>query len=141
MRGNEHRLELLKRISERLKDDLREKVRHDPDAASVYSQDKSSFEQLTRELQHRKSSLELNHLELFGKMRGKGATFVYVYLIVYSVFSAFVIGLQGFRIKQFVLPETALDILIGSTAVSAISLVATVLKGLFPTNPKKSFKR
>jgi len=141
VKSNEDRLELLKRVSERLQEDLREKVRHNPDAASQFSQDIDSDKQLSRELQHRKSKLELQHLKLFGKMRGKGAKFVYVYLIVYSAFSALVIGLQGFRIGQFLLPETALDILIGSTAVSAISLVATVLKGLFPTHTKKSLKR
>lgn len=78
---------------------------------------------------------------LAAKMRRRRAQAVYWYLVGYSLFTAAVIVLQGFRYKGFRLNETALSIMIGSTAVSAISLVAIVLKGLFPIHAKKSSNR
>lgn len=88
-----------------------------------------------------RASIKNDDMRLAAKMRRKSAQAVYWYLVGYSVYSASVILLQGFSWHEFSLPMMALNILIGSTAVSAIGLVAIVLRGLFPTHPRKSFKR
>ncbi len=64
-------------------------------------------------------------------LRGNYAKNVFRYLIFYSVFVAFVLLLAGFKVCGFRLSEDVLFALVGSTAVSAIGLVATVVAGLF----------
>jgi len=39
---------------------------------------------------------------------------------------------QAFNIWGFSLPESVLDVLVGSTTVNVIALVGLVVKGLFP---------
>jgi polyferredoxin len=67
-------------------------------------------------------------------LRWKYATWVFVYLICYSLFAAAMLLLHGFQLFGFVLPDVALGALIGSTAVSAIGLVASVVTGLFKSD-------
>jgi hypothetical protein len=65
------------------------------------------------------------------RLRWRYAKWVFRYLVWYSVFAGAVIVAHGFKLWGFQLPEIALGALVGSTAVSAIGLVASVVTGLF----------
>lgn len=65
------------------------------------------------------------------RLRWRYARWVFCYLVIYSIFSAILILLHGFNIFGFNLPEVVLGALVGSTAVAAIGLVASVVSGLF----------
>lgn len=69
-------------------------------------------------------------------LRARYAKAVYFYLVIYSSFAGLVVLLSGFNICGFLLPSSVLTALVGSTAVSAIGLVATVVAGLFTFAPK-----
>lgn len=56
---------------------------------------------------------------------------VFCYLVIYSIASFFIILLDGFGALGFQLPVPALTAVVGSTAVSAIGLVLTVVQGLY----------
>ena len=68
------------------------------------------------------------------RLRWRYAKWVFYYLVSYSVFAAVLLVFHGFRLFGFELPEIALGALVGSTAVSAIGLVAAVVTGLFKAN-------
>lgn len=65
------------------------------------------------------------------RLRWRYAKWVFRYLVTYSIFAAIIVVLHGFGIGGFVLPDIVLGALVGSTAVSAIGLVAAVVSGLF----------
>lgn len=64
-------------------------------------------------------------------LRWKYARWVFCYLVCYSVFCAVAIALNGFGPTWFIISPIVLTALVGSTAVSAIGLVASVVSGLF----------
>jgi hypothetical protein len=55
----------------------------------------------------------------------------FIFLCGYGIGALAVLLFQGFHVGGFNLPETVLDFLVGSTAVSAIGVFAAVIKGLF----------
>ena len=65
------------------------------------------------------------------RLRWRYAKWVFHYLVSYSIFAAALVILHGFKVCGFELPEVALGALVGSTAVAAIGLVASVVSGLF----------
>lgn len=65
------------------------------------------------------------------RLRWRYARWVFHYLICYSIVAGIFVVLHGFKICGFQLPEIALGALVGSTAVAAIGLVASVVSGLF----------
>lgn len=56
---------------------------------------------------------------------------VYLYLCIYSTCVFLLLISSGFKLMGFWLETTVLSVLVGSTAISAIGLVHTVVKGLF----------
>lgn len=66
-------------------------------------------------------------------LRTRYASYVFKFLVGYSGFCASVVLLNGFHAFGFALADGVVSTLVGSTAVSAIGLVATVVAGLFPT--------
>jgi hypothetical protein len=56
---------------------------------------------------------------------------VYQYLVCCSLAAFLVLILQGTRYNGFQLDGTVMALIVGSTAVSAIGLVGTVVGGLF----------
>lgn len=77
--------------------------------------------------------IELNHKDQTAnrKMRFKYSKWVFRYLVGYSIFVALILVLAGFKIGNFILEPEVLKFLVGSTAASAIGLVAAVTTGLF----------
>jgi hypothetical protein len=71
------------------------------------------------------------------RMRRDYAKAVFIYLITYSAFAAAVLLLSGWKICGFELPQAALTVVVGSTAVSAIGLVGIVVTGLFRSEAKR----
>jgi polyferredoxin len=65
------------------------------------------------------------------KLRTNYARSVLCYLIWYSVFVGILLLMAGFKICGFVLPESVLGFLVGSTTAAAIGLVFAVTNGLF----------
>lgn len=65
------------------------------------------------------------------RLRWRYAKKVFCYLVAYSIFVGIIIILHGFKVCGFVLPESALSFLVGSTAAAAIGLVYSVTNGLF----------
>lgn len=64
-------------------------------------------------------------------LRWKYATWVFGYLVCYSIFVAVIMVLSAFNICGFNLESSVLEFLVGSTAASAIGLVYAVTHGLF----------
>jgi hypothetical protein len=56
------------------------------------------------------------------------------FMSVYGVCMVALLLLQGFHPAGFHIGDTVLSILVGSSAVAAIGLVHTIVKGLFPTS-------
>lgn len=72
------------------------------------------------------------------EMRFKYSKWVFAYLVSYSIFVGLLLWLSGFEeVTKFSLEPEVLKYLVGSTAVSAIGLVAAVVTGLFNSGPKK----
>ena len=69
------------------------------------------------------------------KLRWRYASWVFCYLVCYSVFVGIVVLMSGFKI-WFDLPPSVLDFLVGSTAAAAIGLVYAVTSGLFGSASK-----
>jgi hypothetical protein len=67
----------------------------------------------------------------FRGLREKYARWVFTYLVFYSACCLIVLIAHGNRFQHFRLPVSVLDLLVGSTAVSAIGLVLAVTHGLF----------
>jgi hypothetical protein len=65
------------------------------------------------------------------RLRWKYARWVFCYLVSYSSVVGVFLLLSGFRLFGFSLPNTVLEFMVGSTAVSAIGLVLAVTTGLF----------
>ncbi|XYK78760.1 MAG: hypothetical protein ROO70_13295 [Labrenzia sp.] len=65
------------------------------------------------------------------RLRWKYARWVFCYLVSYSSIVGIFLICAGFKIFGFTLPDTVLEFLVGSTAVSAIGLVLAVTTGLF----------
>jgi hypothetical protein len=65
------------------------------------------------------------------EMREAYANAVFWYLVGYSVFSGIIVLLDGWKVFGFSLPVAALTAIVGSTAASAIGLMAIVVTGLF----------
>ena len=74
---------------------------------------------------------DLKDQEANREMRFKYSTWVFGYLVGYSVFVAVLLLLAGTNNSGFTLPEEVLKFLVGSTAAAAIGLVAAVTTGLF----------
>jgi len=70
-------------------------------------------------------------------LRWKYATWVYCYLVAYSLCVLFILLWCGAKTVEFELPESVLGFLVGSTAVSAIGLVYAVTHGLFGNHISK----
>jgi hypothetical protein len=70
-------------------------------------------------------------------MREGYANAVFWYLVGYSVFAAVVVLLDGWKVFGFSLPVAVLTTIVGSTAASAIGLMAIVVTGLFRSQPKE----
>ena len=79
-----------------------------------------------RALDEKNKDLEANR-----ELRWRYARWVFFYLVIYSTFVGFVIIISGFHVFGFTLSPSVLEFLVGSTAVSAIGLVAAVVAGLF----------
>lgn len=72
------------------------------------------------------------------EMREANAKSVFRYLVWYSVFVGALLVLNGWGVKTgFVLPDVVLTALVGSTAASAIGLMAIVVNGLFRKDGKE----
>lgn len=67
----------------------------------------------------------------FRSLREKYAGWVYSYLVGYSSVCALLLTADGWKWWYFDLPDSVLEYLVGSTAVSAIGLVLAVTHGLF----------
>lgn len=67
----------------------------------------------------------------FRQLREKYATWVYKYLIGYSMVCFLLLIADGSKFRGFDLPDSVLEFLVGSTAVAAIGLVLAVTHGLF----------
>ncbi len=80
----------------------------------------------TQGIRELNSDLRYNRL-----LRSKYASWVFCYLVSYSIFVGIVLVSVGFGICGFTLPESVLEFLVGSTAASAIGLVFAVTNGLF----------
>lgn len=65
------------------------------------------------------------------ELRWRYAKWVFSCLVSYSIFVGLILLLSGFDIFGFHLADDVLGFLVGSTAVSAIGLVAAVVTGLF----------
>lgn len=65
------------------------------------------------------------------RLRWRYASWVFKYLVIYSFFVGLIVVLDGFGIFGFSIGESVLEFLVGSTAVSAIGLVYSVVNGLF----------
>lgn len=69
--------------------------------------------------------------ELARQLREKYSERVFWYLVAYSSAAIVILVFQGFGIWSFKLDTAVMALLVGSTAVSAIGLVAVVVRGLF----------
>ena len=65
------------------------------------------------------------------KLRFQYAKHVYWFLIWYCTGALSIVLLDGFKVGGFDVQDTALTVIVGSTAVSAIGLVGFVVNGLF----------
>lgn len=68
------------------------------------------------------------------KLRWKYASWVFCYLVAYSIFVGVVLIAAGWGLLCFSLPSSVLEFLVGSTAAAAIGLVYAVTHGLFVKN-------
>lgn len=115
----------------------------DKDWENKASQEQKSFE---RRLQRERHSADLADRKSSREMRERYALYVFKYLCSYSIFCALVVILQGFggfpffrhgeKFPLFNIDNSALCMLIGSTATAIIGLIAIVLKGLFSKQDK-----
>jgi len=87
---------------------------------------------------HYLKQLQLNNdaLEEIIKLRGDYSGKIFKFLIWWSGGVGVVLACQGFNIWGFDLPESVLDLLVGSTTANVIALVGLVVKGLFPKTAK-----
>lgn len=86
-----------------------------------------------KEIEHRHDDQIANR-----EMRQKYAKWVYYYLVGYSVVIGVFILLSATKCIPFEIESDVMNVLVGSTAVSAIGLVYAVTHGLFsPRNTKK----
>lgn len=83
--------------------------------------------------------LHLDRLELQNKalketteLRKTYSEKVFKFLIWWSSGVGLVLILQGFKIGGFDLPESVLNVLVGSATANIVALVSLVVKGLFP---------
>jgi len=98
------------------------------------SEDKKEESATARRWSAETQSIVESNLDLRAnrKLRWTYARWVFRYLVVYSAFVGFVLLIAGFRvITTFHLSDAVLEFLVGSTAISSIGLVATVVAGLF----------
>lgn len=98
------------------------------------SQDKKEDEAL--ETEERKAKVaglqqDWRDKEANRKLRNEYAGKVFDYLLAYTFGAFILILLEGSGIGGFDLPDAALVVVVGSTAVSAIGLVGFVVSGLF----------
>lgn len=84
-----------------------------------------------KRLKHKGIEEDLEDQKANRKMRFKYSTWVFAYLVCYSLFVGVLLILAGTKFKDFHLDDEVLKFLVGSTAVSAIGLVAAVTTGLF----------
>lgn len=94
-------------------------------AASSDEKAKKEAEELSREQEH--------VIDIRGnrELREKYAGRAFWYLCSYSIFAGLIILLDGFGVCDFEQDPSVLKVLVGSTAVSAIGLVLSVIHGLF----------
>ncbi|MFQ5674145.1 MAG: hypothetical protein ACE5G9_13770 [Nitrospinales bacterium] len=57
---------------------------------------------------------------------------VFKFLVGWSLGVGLVLLLQGFKVGGFDLPESVLNVLVGSATANVVALVSLVVKGLFP---------
>ncbi|MDP8208959.1 MAG: hypothetical protein P9L92_20015 [Candidatus Electryonea clarkiae] len=84
-------------------------------------------------LENERLQAEITDLKLLTDLRKDYASKVFTFLVWWTIGVAGIIALSGFKIDDFVLPESALTALIGSTTISAIGLVGFIVQGLFKT--------
>ncbi|GAD09828.1 hypothetical protein GFGA_1c0921 [Gluconobacter frateurii NBRC 103465] len=114
-----------------------------------FEADNQSYRNERAQIENRKAKIEIAMMRLDLRMKNKFSKNVFSYLWFFSGFCGIILFLQGtnpnfdigfiiknhkylhVRMHGFKLSETALTTLIGSTAASAIGLVAIVLRGLF----------
>ena len=90
------------------------------------------FEKSIKEHRLTELGLQNKSLEDLINLRQEYSKKVFIFLIVWSIGVGLVLIFQAFGIWGFSLPESVLNILVGSTTVNVIALVGLVVKGLFP---------
>ena len=119
--------DVTKKIPESLPDIIVDKKARDEQTAITnnnYSERRDAAE-ITK-LEERNENIKANR-----KLREAYATKVYIYLVVYSSVVGVMLFASGLDCIPFLLSDNVLEILVGSTAVSAIGLVLAVTLGLF----------
>lgn len=101
--------------------------------------DKDLREQQALTNEHAKAALEgvredNRNKKANRRLRWRYAKWVFRYLVWYSIFAGSAVVFHGFGVLGFNLPDIALGALVGSTAISAIGLVASVVTGLFKSS-------
>lgn len=97
-----------------------------------YLRDKITYQNTEKEKEHlTQENLSLKRYKKDTKLRTKYAQKIFSYLCWFSGGCFLIILLQGFGIFRFQLDKAAITTLIGGFAISVISLVKIILKGLF----------
>jgi len=108
----------------------REQAPDTPDPFSKKEEDE--FEKVEKRFKLDKLSLQNQGLEQLIQLRTEYSKKIFGFLIFWSIGVGLVLIFQAFNIWGFSLPESVLDVLVGSTTVNVIALVGLVVKGLFP---------
>lgn len=97
----------------------------------------AQVQQASREYVLRNDYLEARNQQVrdYSKLRNTYGKLVYRYLTWYSIVVAVFVFLSGCAWFGFALPSEVLIALVSSTAVSVISVVGFVVRGLFRTPP------
>jgi hypothetical protein len=95
---------------------------------SQYGRLQGDYEAVTVELVQLRGSSEAARARLIQPY----AWAVLAFLSVYGAIVAILLFLQGFHPAGFKINDTVMGVVVGSSAASAIGLVHTVVRGLFP---------
>jgi len=113
--------------------DVTKTVDSDPNKIAALNQSKIQEEVTKKRLEN--EGIKQDHADQIANrdMRFKYSKWVFGYLVGYSIVVGVILVLAGFKIGKFELDSDVLKFLVGSTAASAIGLVAAVTTGLFHT--------
>jgi len=103
-----------------------------PDIPKITSENIEYFNEETNSYDSAKKELDLEQTKQVIKLRKEYAPRIHILTCIWILFVIIVIFFQGFKFYKFILSDSVIIALLGTTTATIIGLFVIILKDIFP---------